>query len=35
MVIPSKYLFKMKKRFPKMQYTENKTKKVLVIKSFE
>ena len=35
MVIPSKYLFKLKKRFPKMQYTENKTKKVLVIKSFE
>ena len=35
MVIPSKYLFKLKKRFPKMYYTENKTKKVLVIKSFE
>jgi hypothetical protein len=35
MVIPSKYLFKLKKRFPKMQYTENKTKKILVIKSFE
>ena len=35
MIIPSKYLFKLKKRFPNMQYTENKIKKVLVIKSFE
>lgn len=35
MIIPSKYLAKLKKRFPKMNYTENKLKKVLVIKSFE
>ena len=35
MVIPSKYLLKLKKRFPKMQYTENKIKKVLFIKSLE
>ena len=35
MIIPSKYLFKLKKRFPKMQYSENKTKKILVVKSFE
>ena len=35
MVIPSKYLLKLKKRFPKMQYNENKIKKILTIKSFE
>ena len=35
MIIPSKYLLKLKKRFPKMQYTENKAKKILIIKSFE
>ena len=35
MIIPSKYLLKLKKRFPKMQYTENKIKKILIIKSFE
>ena len=35
MIIPSKYLLKLKKRFPKMQYNENKYKKILIIKSFE
>ena len=35
MIIPSKYLLKLKKRFPKMQYSENKNKKVIVVKSFE
>ena len=35
MIIPSKYLEKLKKRFPKMVYTENKLKKVVVVKSFE
>ena len=35
MIIPSKYLLKLKKRFPKMQYTENKDKKIIVVKSFE
>lgn len=35
MVIPSKYLSKLKKRFPKMKYTENKSKKEFVIKAFE
>ena len=34
-IIPSKYLFKLKKRFPKMQYNVNKIKKILIIKSFE
>ena len=34
-IIPSKYLLKLKKRFPKMQYTENKAKKVFIINSFE
>ena len=34
-VIPSKYLLKLKKRFPKMEFTENKTKKIIIIKSFE
>jgi hypothetical protein len=35
MIIPSKYLAKLKKRFPKMQYSENKIKKIIVVKSFE
>jgi hypothetical protein len=35
MIIPSKYLFKLKKRFPKMKFNENKNKKILFIKSFE
>ena len=35
MVIPSKYLLKLKKRFPKMQYNENKNKKIIIVKSFE
>ncbi len=35
MIIPSKYLTKLKKRFPKMQYSENKAKKIIVVKSFE
>ena len=35
MAIPSKYLSKLKKRFPKMKYTENKNKKEFVIKAFE
>ena len=33
--IPSKYLFKLKKRFPKMKYIENKANKIIIIKSFE
>ena len=35
MIIPSKYLLKLKKRFPKMQYTENKIKKIIIVKSFD
>jgi hypothetical protein len=35
MIIPSKYLPKLLKRFPKMKYTENKTKKIINVKSFE
>ena len=35
MIIPSKYLLKLKKRFPKMKYNENKNKKILFVKSFE
>ena len=35
MIIPSKYLIKLQKRFPKMEYNENKAEKILVIKSFE
>ena len=35
MIIPSKYLSKLKKRFPKMQFNENKLKKIIVVKSFE
>ena len=34
-VIPSKYLLKLKKRFPKMDYIENKKKKIIIVKSFE
>ena len=34
-IIPSKYLSKLKERFPKMKYIENKTKKILVIDNFE
>ena len=34
-IIPSKYLLKLKKRFPKMEYTENKIKKIIIVKSFE
>ena len=35
MIIPSKYLPKLLKRFPKMKYTENKAKKIINVKSFE
>ena len=35
MIIPSKYLLKLKKRFPRMQYSENKIKNLIVVKSFE
>ena len=35
MIIPSKYLLKLKKRFPKMVYSENKIKKIIIVKSFE
>ena len=35
MIIPSKYLLKLKKRFPRMQYIENKIKNLIVVKSFE
>ena len=34
-VIPSKYLEKLKIRFPKMKYHENKAKKLITIDSFE
>jgi hypothetical protein len=34
-IIPSKYLLKLIKRFPKMEYTENKNKKIVIVKSFE
>ena len=34
MIIPMKYLQKLKKRFPKMDYTENKNKKIFIVKSF-
>ena len=34
-IIPSKYLLKLIKRFPKMKYTENKSKKIVIVKSFE
>ena len=35
MIIPSKYLPKLIKRFPKMKYTENEAKKIINVKSFE
>ena len=35
MIIPSKYLLKLQKRFPKMVFSENKIKKVIIVKSFE
>ena len=35
MIIPSKYLLKLKKRFPKLVYNENKIKKIIIVKSFE
>ena len=35
MIIPSKYLSKLKKRFPKMIFKENKNKKEFVVKAFE
>ena len=35
LIIPSKYLMKLKKRFPKMVYSENKQKKIIVVKSLE
>lgn len=34
MIIPSKYLAKLKQRFPRMNYTENKSKKIIIVKSF-
>ena len=34
-IIPSKYLAKLLKRFPKMKYNENKNKKIFTVKSFE
>ena len=34
-IIPSKYLLKLKNRFPKMKYIENKVQKIITIKSFE
>ena len=35
MFIPSKYLLKLQKRFPKMVFSENKIKKIIIVKSFE
>ena len=35
MIIPSKYLNKLKIRFPKMKYKENKAKKIINVDSFE
>ena len=34
-IIPFKYLLKLKNRFPKMKYTENKAQKTITVKSFE
>ena len=34
-IIPTKYLEKIKKRFPKIKYTENKAKKIINVKSFD
>ena len=33
-IIPIKYLAKLKMRFPKIQYSENKSKKIILVKSF-
>ena len=35
MIIPSKYLPKLKIRFPKIQFSEDKDKNIIVVKSFE
>ena len=35
MIIPSKYLLKLQERFPKMVFTEDKIKKIIIVKSFE
>ena len=35
MIIPSKYLFKLQLRFPNIKYHENKSKKIIVVESFE
>ena len=35
MIIPLKYLNKLKIRFPKMKYKENKSKKIITVESFE
>ena len=34
-IIPSKYLLKLKVRFPNMKFHENKVKKIIIIYSFE
>jgi hypothetical protein len=34
-IIPLKYLNKIKMRYPKIKYKENKTKKIFVVESFE
>ena len=34
-IIPSKYIIKLKERFPKMVYTENNIKKIIIVESFE
>ena len=34
-IIPSKYLLKLKTRFPNIKYHENKTKKIIIVDSFE
>ena len=35
MIIPLKYLPKIKARFPNMKYQENKSKKIILVESFE
>ena len=35
MIIPSKYLLKLKIRFPNLKYHENKEKKIIIVDSFE
>ena len=35
MIIPSKYLLKLKVRFPYMKFHENKVKKIIIVDSFE